>query len=140
MDADYGSRSCGQMSEKRLIPLSRDPIGLGKFDAPEARRRGEKFDADTATLVAIVAEEDHAALQLVLSEGIGKHQDGSEFEILGKVQQPAMSIDDDGFGGLAEAAALLVLASELHANAREDARTAAFAFVNESGHDPFMVG
>ena len=74
MDADLRMALCGQVSEKRLIPLSRDPIGLGKFDAPEARRRGEKFDADTAALVAIVAEVDHAALQLVLSEGIGKRR------------------------------------------------------------------
>ncbi len=73
------------MNEKRLIPLSRDPIGLGKFNAPEARRRGEKFDADAAALIAIVAEVDHAALQLFLSEGIGKHQHRTEFEILGQI-------------------------------------------------------
>ncbi len=51
-----------------------------------------------------------------------------------------MSADDDSFGGLAEAAAALVLAGERDANAREDAGTAAFAFVNESGHDTLMVG
>ena len=120
--------------------MSGDPIGLGKFNAPEARRRGKKFDADAAALVAIVAEVDDAALQLVLSEGVGKHQHRTEFEILGQIQQPAMSADDDGFGGLAEAAAALVLAGERDANAHEDAGTAAFAFVNESGHDTFMVG
>jgi hypothetical protein len=125
---------------KKLITLSRDPIGLGEFHAPEARRRGEKFDADAAALIAIVAEVDHAALQFFLSERIGKHQHGSEFEILGQIQEPAMSADDDGFGGLAKAAAPLVLAGERDANAREDPGTAAFAFVNESGHDLFMVG
>ena len=40
----------------------------------------------------------------------------------------------------AKAAALLILARELHPNAHEDSGTASFAFVDGCGHGTSMVG
>lgn len=119
--------------------LSGDPIGLREFDAPESRRRGEKFDAYALALVGIVAQIHNATFLLVLRERIGKYENGSQFQILVEVEQSSMSVDNDRFADMAKVAALLTLACKQHPNTHEDSRTASLAFIDGGGHGTFMV-
>src|SRR5437879_8195031 len=48
--------------------LSGDPVRVREFDAPESRRRGEKFDGHALAFVGVVAELDDSTLLLVLGK------------------------------------------------------------------------
>jgi len=113
---------------------------MSKFNAPESRRRGEKFDAHPLAFVGVVAEVDDSTFLLLLGERIGEDEEGTYLQILIEVEQSAMCVDNDRFAGVPKAAALLVLARQQHAKAHEDPRTASFAFKDGRGHDIFMVG
>jgi hypothetical protein len=119
--------------------LSGGPVLVREFDAPESRRRGEKFDAHAPALVRIVAEIDHSTFLVLLRKGIGEDEEGSYLQILVEVEQSSMGIDNNRFAGVAKAAALLIPAREQHSNAHEDSRTASFAFIDGRGHDTSMV-
>jgi hypothetical protein len=120
--------------------LSGGPIRAREFHAPESRRRREEFDTHALALVRIVAEVHHPAFLLVLREGIGEDEKGSDLQLLVGVKQGAMRVDHNRFAGVLKPPALLVLAREQHPNSHEHPGTAAFAFVDGEGHDTFMVG
>lgn len=115
------------------------PVWAGELHAPESRCRGQEFDAYALALVRIVAEIDHPAFLLVLGEGIGEDEDGSDLQLLVEVEQGAVGVDNDRFAGMLKSPALMVLACEQHPDAHEHSGTAAFAFIDGQGHDTFMV-
>ena len=106
-----------------------DLLGRREFHAPKSRSRREEFDAHAAAFVGILSEINDAAFLLVLSRRIREDKHGSHLQILVEIEQTAVRADHDGFAGLAEAAAPLILADENYANAHEYARTAPFGFV-----------
>lgn len=114
--------------------LRGNPVGLRELDAPEPRRWAEEFDPNALALVGIVTEINDPALLFLLREGIRKDQQSSHLQILVKVNQASVRIDDDRLRGGAEAAALLILPRQHHPNAHEDSGTASFAFVDGRGH------
>jgi hypothetical protein len=97
------------------------PIRLGEFDAPEVRGRREEFDADARALFAGVTHIDDAAFLVFFGDRIGEDELGAQFERSMKIEQAAVGVDDDGFGALAEIAALGIFAPRAHEDAREDA-------------------
>lgn len=112
---------------------------MREFDAPESRRRGQEFDSHAPAFIRIVAQVDHPALLLVLGEGVGEDENGSDLQLLVEVEQGAVGVDDDRFAGVLKSPALMVLACEQHPNAHEHPGTATFAFIDGQGHDTFMV-
>src|SRR5437870_2858261 len=126
------TKGWGVPPEFGLILLKRAGLRGGpvrrEFDAPESRRRGEKFDAHPLAFVGVVAEVDDSTLLLLLGERIGEDEEGTYLQILIEVEQGSVGVDNDRFAGVAKAAALLVLARQQHAKAHEDPRTASFAF------------
>ena len=104
------------------------------------RGRGEKFNADALTFFTDFAEIDDADFLLFLGGGAAEDEHGAVLDRLIEIEQAAVGIDDDGLAGLAELAAIGILARDPDVNAQEDSRAASGCGVGEFRHGETMVG
>lgn len=85
------------------------------------RRGSQELEADALAFAGIITEINDTAFLLLLREGIGDELHGAHIESLGGIEKTAVSIDDDGFAGLAETAAALIFPGEYDTHSHEDA-------------------
>src|SRR5712691_538608 len=137
-------RLCSGLGLKNLLDgpggfFGRDTIGCGEIHAPEARRGREELDADALAFFIGLAQKDDAALLLFLREGIGEDDQQAVLERLVQINQRAVGVNDNGFAGLAELAAVGFLSRGHHAKRHEHARTASRLFVVDFSHREAML-
>ncbi len=85
----------------------------------------QKFDAHALPFIGGFAEIYDAAFLFFLREGIGEDEHGIEHERLVQVDQAAVSADDNGFAGFAEALAIRIFSRGHDADAQEDSSATA---------------
>ena len=96
------------------------PIRLGEFHAPEVGRRRQELDADSLAFARILAQVNDAALLFLLREGIGDDKFRIVIDRVRENEKGAVSADDDGLAGFAEALAVVVLAGHDHFQPHKD--------------------
>jgi len=115
------------------------PIGGNEVDAPEMRRGSEELKANALAFLGGVTQKNDAAFLLFLRERVGDDEYRVHIEGLVQIHQAAVRIDDDGFAGLTETAAVGVFPGDAHAHTQKDPGTASNFVEYRLRHDSFML-
>jgi hypothetical protein len=90
------------------------PILGCKFNAPESRRRREKFQANSLAFLTGIAKIHHATLLIFFCGGVAERYLRAQFDRRVQVDKSAVRIHHDGLAGFAEFAAIRVPAARMH--------------------------
>src|SRR2546422_372343 len=112
----------------------------GEKSTPQKRGAGERISTPTRWPFSLASPRKtmrHSCSSCV--KGIGEDDQQAVLERLVQIEQPAVGVNDNGFAGLAELAAVGVLSRGHHANPHEHARTASRLFVVDFSHREAML-
>ena len=103
------------------------------------RRWSKKLDAYALAFIGGVTQKNDAAFLLFLRERVCEDEHCIHAERLVEAKQATVRIDQDGFTGLAEPAAVGVFSRSDHAHAHEDSGTASNFVEIRIRHDNSML-
>ena len=103
------------------------PILRGEFNAPEMRAWGKKFHAHASAFFGCVAEIDDAAILFFFGGGIDEDHIRAELQLLLKIEEAAMRVDDDRLAAFPEFFSEHVLSGRANRDTGEYPGTAALA-------------